>query len=222
MKAGGLLDAHWKSQPSSDCLEIIYYISGHCLNQMFGVLRDSLYQLKITDEVVVGLVEAQVMAAFCITPQNAINSDLPTGKTEERGRHEHRTASKLKFCNPEIFQMMINLEVDVYSKLNEVAYLLLMRENMPSQLRTDTKRHPSFEAFRNILLSALKELVEEDQQSISQNLLAKYFEVYVNVACNDIVLTTLTKKWTSKAKDKTTVSFRFEVQMKKLESEEEN
>jgi hypothetical protein len=222
MKAGGLLDAHWKSQPSSDCLEIIYYISGHCLNQMFGVLRDSLHLLKINDEVVVSLVEVQVLAAFCITPQNAINGGLPTGKTEERGRHEHGMVSKLKYCNPEIFQLMINLEVDVYSKLNEVAYLLLMRENMPSQLRTDTKRHPSFGDFRNILLGALQGLVEKDKRNVCQNLLEKYFEVYVNIACNDIVLTTLTKKWTSKAKDKTTVSFRFEVQMKKLEFEEEN
>ena len=199
----------------------MYYISGHCLNEMFGVLRDSLRRSRINDEVVVSSVEEKILAAFCTTPQNAINSGLPTGKTDERGRHKRGTTSKLKYCNSEIFQLMINLEVDVYSKLNEVAYLLLMRENMPSQLRTNTKRHPSFEAFRNILLEALQELPEMDQQGIAQCLLAKYFEVYVNVACNDIVLTTLTKKWTSKAKDKTTVSFRFEVQMKNLEPEED-
>ena len=41
----------------------------------------------------------------------------------------------------------------------------------------------------------LQGLVEKDQQrGISQNLLEKSFEVYVNVACNDIVLTTLTKQ----------------------------
>jgi hypothetical protein len=59
---------------------------------------------------------------------------------------------------------------------------------MPSQLRTDTVRHPCYQDFIDLASRALKDsgVTETDASKIALALVDKYFEVYVNIACNDI------------------------------------
>jgi hypothetical protein len=189
----------------------IYYFSGYVLRVMMGILSRGFHNYTPEE---LEEIQGNLFDLFCLTSTMAEADGLPIDIVHERCTTKYEN---LLYVNNHLFNNMLQLEKDVISKiLDDTRLLILLGNRVCHYIENKTLCH---ESYNNLLvmidesLSSCKFLIEEDKKSELANILcAKFFDVYLNIAYNDLVLSALPRKLNNNSDSN--VPFRLRIQLK--------
>jgi hypothetical protein len=221
---------------TTDCS--IYYFSGYVLRAMMGLLSRGIsrpisrmeeaaqvdaisvngktefeqIQHYTSDEL--EEIQRNIFNSFCVTSSMAEADGLPVDIVHDRCTTRYEN---LLYVNRHFFDNLLQLEKDVISKiLDDTRLLIFLGDKVCHYIEKKTLCHESYNNLLEMIdesLSSCDFWIEEGEKSAFVKILCdKFFDVYLNIAYNDLVLSALPRKMKNNSVGN--VPFRLQVQLK--------